>query len=64
MAMEMDAPVNVGLEETTKGLDAVEEEDTTINFLDEDAMVIDLICSLDESNDKMSDDDIEILEEL
>jgi hypothetical protein len=44
-------------------LEAV-EEDTTLNFLDEDALVIDLRCSLDESDDKMSDDDVDMLEEL
>jgi hypothetical protein len=27
-------------------------------------MAIDLLCSLDESDDEMSDDDVEILEDL
>jgi hypothetical protein len=31
-------------------------------LLDEDAMAINLLYSLDESNDEMSDDDVEILD--
>jgi hypothetical protein len=62
MAMEMDEIVNVGLGEATKGLYAVGKK-TTINLSDEDAMVIDLLCSLEKSINEMSDDDVDILEE-
>jgi hypothetical protein len=43
---------------------ALEEQETTINLLDEDDMVIDMLCSLEESDDKISDDDVEILDDL
>jgi hypothetical protein len=48
-------PTNRGLEEATKGLEEHEEQDTTINCIDEEAMVTNLMCSLDESDDEMSD---------
>jgi hypothetical protein len=60
-------PIKGGLEETTKGLEAVEEieeQEPIINLIYEGAMMIDLLCSLDESDDKMSDDDVEILDDL
>jgi hypothetical protein len=64
MAME---PINGGLEETTKGLEAVEEieeQNPTINLIDEDDTVIYLLCLLNESDDKISDDNAEILDNL
>jgi hypothetical protein len=64
MAIE---PTNRGLGEATKGLeeeDEHEEEDTIINLIDEEAMAINILCLLDKSNDEMSDDDVDILEDL
>jgi hypothetical protein len=66
MGMVME-PMHGGLEETTKGLEAVkdiEEHEPAINLIDEDAMVIDLLCLFDESDDEMSDDGVDILDNL
>jgi hypothetical protein len=68
--MDMDMfiePTNRGLEEATNGLeeeDEHEEQDTTINLIGEEAMVIDLLCVLNESDNDMYDDDVDILEDF
>jgi hypothetical protein len=55
--------VNVELEEATGDLKTNFEQVQVNGIMDDDAIVIDLSCSLDsdDDNDEMSDDDIEIL---